>query len=108
MSGIDEQRRDVTPCGCEKYRYWTIYRGDTPSSRFLLGYLNPDSWIDAGHRASVNLLDGRDRRSKDALIDKIGIFYCEFCEREIKRGHEMFEKMCSEVRVRWGVERVGD
>lgn len=108
MSGIDEQDRDVTPCGCENYLYWTIFGGDSRDARHLLGYLNPDSWLDKGHRASVNLLDGRDRRLKDVFIDKIGIFYCEFCEREIKRGHEMFEEMCSEVRVRWDMHIVGD
>lgn len=108
MSGIDEQRRDVVPCGCEKYRYWTMFEGDIRDSAHLLGYLNPDSWLDKGYRMSVNKFDIADSLSKDDFVNRIGIFYCEFCEREVKKGDRMFEKLCSDVRMRWNIGNVGD
>jgi len=108
VSGIDEQNRDVTPCGCEKYRYWTMFDSNTRNSGHILGYLNPDSWLDKGYRKSVNKIDTTNRLSRDDFISKIEVFYCEFCEREVVRGNELFEKLCSDVRIRWNIEDVRD
>ena len=103
MSGIDEQNRDVTPCGCEKYKYWTMFENETYSVRHLLGYLNPDSWLIGGQRKSINKLESFNRLSKDDFINKIGVFYCECCKRKVKKGDALFEKLCSDVEVRWAI-----
>jgi len=108
MSGLDEQDKDATPCGCEKHRYWTIFEGSIRSARYLLGYLNPDSWIYGGYRKAINRLNPSNRESKDDFVSKIGTFYCEFCEREVKKENELFERLCSDVRRRWDMGHVRD
>lgn len=107
MSGIDEQNRDVTPCGCERYKYWAMFDSSVRTVGHLLGYLNPDSWLNKGYRESVNRVDNA-RISKDDFISKIRLFHCEWCAREVKFGDEMFGKLCSDVRTRWDIKRVRD
>ena len=103
MSGIDEQDRDVVPCDCKEYQYWSMYTSTTPSAGSLLGYLNPNSWLDTGYRKSINRIDGRNKISRDDFINKVKLFYCEWCKQEVVKGHKMFERLCSNVRTRWDV-----
>lgn len=103
MSGIDEQDRDVTPCSCEGFEYWTILDRDT----IVLGFLNPDAWINKGNARSINRLGGNNRLlSKDDFIGRITFFQCDLCKRVINKKHRMFVILLSEVRRRWDVGRV--
>lgn len=103
MSGLDEQDRDVTPCDCEWFEYWTMLDRDT----VVLGFLNPDEWVNKGKARSINRLGGANRLlSKDDFISKITFFQCNLCKRVINKRHKMFVILLSEVRRRWDMERV--
>jgi len=101
LSGIDEQ--DVTPCSCEGFEYWTMLDRDA----VVLGFLNPDEWVDKGNIRSINRLGGANRLlSKDDFISKITFFQCDLCTLVINKRHKMFAILLSEVRRRWDVKRV--
>jgi len=97
MSGIDEQ--DVMPCGCGGFQYWTI------NDKILrLGYLNPDAWMESDFIRSINKAIHVKSISKDKFIAKIAYFHCHSCGKLVKRGHGIFERLCSDVRTRWNME----
>ena len=101
MSGIDEQ--GMPSCGCGKFLYWSIY-----SRSGFIGYLNSDRWLEKGYTRALNRAHSTKRLSKDAFINIIAAFSCHMCNRTIRKGGNMFNKLCATVRARWDVERVGN
>ena len=104
MSGIDEQDRDVTPCGCRKFLYWTILDENNDD----LAYLNTDKWLEKNYTCFINRMGRAANLTKDEFINKIGSFYCEWCKRIIRKRDEMFAKLLSDVKIRWDMGYVGD
>lgn len=102
MSGIDEQNRDVTPCGCELFRYWTMVDENIVD----LGYLNPNKWLSTGGTLSINRIGGTNSMTKDDFISKIVYFHCEWCKRNVGKGHPLFDELLSDVRTRWNIGHV--
>jgi len=99
MSGIDEQNFDVEPCGCEGFSYWII-----EGHNIHLGYLNPDAWIESDFIRSVNKGYLGKHLTKDEFINKMTNFVCKGCGRDVKKGHDLFERLCSDVGRRWNVK----
>ena len=101
MSGVDEQ--GVPPCGCDNFVYWIIYS----RSKQHMGYLNSDKWIEKDYTMGVNRTKSVRGLSKDAFIDEIETFRCS-CDKAIRIGDGVFDRLCSSVRTRWDIGRVGD
>jgi len=99
MSGIDEQSTDVTPCGCEGFDFWII-----GGYNMRLGFLNPNSWVESDFIKSVNRATRLKHLSKDEFINRITNFTCEDCRRDVKKGCDLFERLCLDVRRRWDIE----
>ena len=99
MSGIDEQSRDVEPCSCGKFNYWII-----EGRNMRLGYLNPDAWIGSDSIRSVNKTHGLKYLTKDEFINKITSFVCKECGQDIKKGHDLFKLLYSDVSRRWDIK----
>lgn len=102
MSGIDEQSTDVESCGCGNFQFWIIEGVHT-----RLGFLNPDAWINRDAIRSINKSSFVRNLSKDEFIDRIESFLCDFCRRVVKKEHNTFERLCTDVRRRWDIGYVG-
>lgn len=99
MSGIDEQNLDIESCSCGEFSYWIIEGLD-----MCLGYLNSDAWIGSASIRSVNKTYSSKHLTEDEFINKITSFVCKECGQVIKKGHDLFKRLYSDVSRRWDIK----